>query len=215
MKRTIIILAFLLGSFLNPLISSTKADNSSYIGIKLGTTYAFTYTISPAVRDASATIDLPVTIKVITELNSTASNVTYQTTYKIEQNGIPINQDITTIVTIDNTMNLFNYANRSSTPFGIFFIYNSTADHEITISASDNSKLGNGKITWDKNGVLSRADLTIIIDGTTYTITIAQKGQAAATPGYSVLLIGCTLAGTVVFVVIRLVKKEKKKIACP
>ena len=214
MKKTILLVALLCCSFLTLLIHETKADD--YLGIKVGTTYTFTYTVSPQIRGVTRNIDLPVTINAIDEKVAGSSyNVIYQTSYKIEQDGIPVNQDMKTSRIINQSMDLKKYVNESSSPFDFFFIFKTGSNKETTISDSDHSHLGTGTVKWDDKGILLLANFTTKIDNQDCTVTIAPRVQSAATPGYSVPLIGCMLVGTVVFIVIRLVKKEKKNIACP
>ncbi|HME54626.1 MAG TPA: hypothetical protein VKM55_20620 [Candidatus Lokiarchaeia archaeon] len=218
MNKKKILVALLCGSIVSGLIPLAKADYSSYLGITIGNTYTFTYTESPQIRGVTRNINLPITIQNIADvisINSSASNVTYQTTFTVEKNGIPVNQETEISVIINNSMDLFNFVNNSNSPFGIFFIFSSPSGKTINITGSEHSKLGNGTITWTANGILQLATLATIIDNQTCTITIAVANQGGSTPGYSIPLIGCMLVGAVILIGNKLVKKEKKKIAAP
>lgn len=210
-----ILLALLCGSFLNLLIPLAKADYSSYLGIKVGTTYTFSYTVSPPVLGVTRNTNIPITITSISNYSASASNVTYQTTYTIMQNesgiSVPVNQETGISVIINESMDLLEYVNDSSSWLGIFFIFSSTNGEEIAIPTSEHSHIGNGTISWDANGILLLATLSTSIDNKNCTISIAPASQGS-TPGFSIPLIGCILVGTVVLIGTQLVKKEKKKI---
>jgi len=207
MNKKLLLLALICGTILNGLIPSTRADPSNYLGIKVGKTYTFTYVVSPAIRGVTKNIDLPITIKTIGEISTNVtSNVTYQTTYKIEQNGLPVNQQGDYSVIINKTMNLTAYVNNASSPFELFFINSSAKGEKVIVNST---KLGYGTIGWDANGILNDASIATTIDNQSCTISITQKGQGAV-PGFSTALISCLLVGTVSLIGIRLVKKAKK-----
>nr|MDO8110687.1 hypothetical protein [Candidatus Sigynarchaeota archaeon] len=217
MKKTTPILCFLFTLFMFMLIPATCTDTPGYLGFKQGDTYTFTYLVIPSNETPRVpkSVDLPFTIVNIMEINNTECNVTYETRYKILVDTIP--QDVVnqTSVIINNvSMNLFNYVNSSSSPWGIFFTNKTNGQalyaKNLTLYPANNSRLGNGTLSWDYRGILSYALLTTRINETESMVMITLKAPGAV-PGFPTPVIFGVLIGTVVIVVTLTTRKIRKK----
>jgi hypothetical protein len=208
-----------------------------YISISAGYSKVFYYQVIPSkslypANRPNMTIEVTCKVSSVNPINGSACMLNYSTTYQtMASDGTPANEIIYTNATINETMsepNLNAYVSDAATPWDFFFICNNTGSPSFNSSTSsfevniNNTKLGVGNVTWDKNGILSNATFYQEINMTIYNqnvtgyakILIGPYVPPAATPGMPVpVTLAFTLAG-VSTVIIFALKKGKWAVNC-
>jgi hypothetical protein len=166
----------------------------SYLSIRPGNTFSFTYTMNPddQSHQSPLSVDLSFVINTIVDnADNASSNITYTATYKVLVEGIPKDQAHVTTRTISNSTNSTAYVYNATTPWELFFTNNrNTTARTVDVPANKSLDIGYGYVTWDVDGVLSIAYFYTLIDGAGCLVTILRKAPGGgAVPGYSTALI--------------------------
>ncbi len=218
MKKAIpiifIAVTLLLAAF--PIRTSAAAAYESYLSIREGSTFTYTYDVIPndQTHQSSLTVNLPFVINTIEDINSSACNVTYTVTYKVLVDGIPKDQAHMTTRTISNSTNTTRLIYEATDPWQLFFIDNiNTTVRSVDIPANASLPIGTGGfIQWDNDGVLSIAYIHTVIDGAICTVSIRRTlPSSSSVPGYSTALILIVAAIPTALLAYKIAKKARRE----
>lgn len=183
--------------------------------VRQGKSFIFTYTVTPVdqSRQSPLSVDIPIVIDSVMDINATACNVTYTATFKILVNGIPKDHVQQTIRTITNAINSTEYVYTAKSPWDLFFTNNNTATTARRVNIPSNASLdiGYGTIVWGYNGVLNMTFIRTVINGMDCFVSITQKiSGPPGVPGYSEVLVWVFAAIPVAVIGYKIYKKLQR-----